>query len=551
MPSSHRSSCRSAAAALLVVGFSSTAPSSDVLVSGWVGPSVVVGRAAGRGLVRARPTTITAAAGAATGALRVSTRSSSSPRPCRCGSVTSMSSSSSRHGKNGREQQGGDCKTIMTGQASPLPAHRRPQSDDAGGGDAWGKVMDGIKRVGVGTLAGLFLMAGGDVGAAFGDVGVVEPTSSVTVQDLQRYDGFEDYAAQGQQMENSDVGCFANECKRETASCFTDGSCLKGVTCLGRCKGEQECATRCFAQYGSNKLDSWLTCTLEDHSCVKIPKDMDFSAIDKDPPHIVKGFEAKQLQGTWYKIMGVNKKYDCFDCQKNTFNVAQAVDAPVPSGGDVTAATATPRQVADIKVNFRLAKPDSDDFWENTITETLQVDPADSPRTFHTDGKLFGLSFKENWYVTGHSTDPGEEFVFVQYRGHTLQGSYDGGFVYARKPYLPKSALAKVAKVAREHGIDPDSMSAIDNTCSVRKSLPRAGDATNMNPLERLRYEASFVYDLMEWVHPGTIHKYAKTDKKKNNLASSPSSSSARMAKAGGGGMSSSLKAGPLAGDEG
>ncbi|CAN0265516.1 unnamed protein product [Ectocarpus fasciculatus] len=80
--------------------------------------------------------------------------------------------------------------------------------------------------------------------------------------------------------------------------------------------------------------------------------------------------------------MGVNKKYDCFDCQKNTFNVAQVCFA---------------LYVADIKVNFRLAKPDSDDFWENTITETLQVDPADAPRTFHTDGKLFGLSFKENW----------------------------------------------------------------------------------------------------------------------------------------------------------
>lgn len=92
--------------------------------------------------------------------------------------------------------------------------------------------MDELKRVGVGALAGLFLMAGagvggGDIPAAFADVGGLEPTSSVTVQDLQRYDGFEDFAAQGQQMENSDVGCFANECKRETASCFTDGSCLK------------------------------------------------------------------------------------------------------------------------------------------------------------------------------------------------------------------------------------------------------------------------------------------------------------------------------------
>lgn len=94
-------------------------------------------------------------------------------------------------------------------------------------------MVDQAKRAGVGALAGLFLMAGAAAGggetiqAAFADVGGLEPTSSVTVQDLQRYDGFEDYAAQGQQMENSDVGCFANECKRETASCFTDGSCLK------------------------------------------------------------------------------------------------------------------------------------------------------------------------------------------------------------------------------------------------------------------------------------------------------------------------------------
>ena len=30
-------------------------------------------------------------------------------------------------------------------------------------------------------------------------------------------------------------------------------------------------------------------------------------------------------------------------------------------------------QFADIKVDFRLAKPDSNDFWENTITERLEV----------------------------------------------------------------------------------------------------------------------------------------------------------------------------------
>lgn len=114
----------------------------------------------------------------------------------------------------------------------PRPAARSPPAPrrrDEGGDrpDPWSGVADGLKKAGVGALAGLLLMAGAGGGAAFADVGGLEPTSSVTVQDLQRYDGFEDYAAQGQQMEDSDVGCFANECKRETASCFTDGSCLK------------------------------------------------------------------------------------------------------------------------------------------------------------------------------------------------------------------------------------------------------------------------------------------------------------------------------------
>lgn len=94
--------------------------------------------------------------------------------------------------------------------------------------------------------------------------------------------------------------------------------------------------------------------------------------------------------------MGVNKKYDCFDCQKNTFSVAQVGQQQQQEDGGESE-SGTTGEVADIKVNFRLAKPDSDDFWENTITEQLQVDPSGSPRTFHTDGKLFGLSFKENW----------------------------------------------------------------------------------------------------------------------------------------------------------
>lgn len=55
------------------------------------------------------------------------------------------------------------------------------------------------------------------------------------------------------------------------------------------------------------------------------------------------------------------------------------------------------------------------------------------------------------------------------------------------------------------------------------------------------------MYDLMEWVHPGTIHEYAKADQKKNTLEQSQTVANA-------GGVSSSLKAGSrsaLDGDDG
>ena len=38
--------------------------------------------------------------------------------------------------------------------------------------------------------------------------------------------------------------CFFDECKEQSTSCFTNPACLKGITCLGNCRGEQLCATQ-------------------------------------------------------------------------------------------------------------------------------------------------------------------------------------------------------------------------------------------------------------------------------------------------------------------
>lgn len=116
----------------------------------------------------------------------------------------------------------------------------------------------------------------------------------------KQYDGFADYAKENQ-MEQSDVGCFVQKCGDQTKALFSNPRGIKGVTCLGRCKGEQSCATRCFAEFGSEDLNNWLSCTIEENECVKVPKNVDNSAENVGYSTAIRKFDPKSLVGSWYK----------------------------------------------------------------------------------------------------------------------------------------------------------------------------------------------------------------------------------------------------------
>lgn len=118
--------------------------------------------------------------------------------------------------------------------------------------------------------------------------------------DSAQYDGFAEYAKENK-MEKSDVGCFVKKCGDQTKALFSNPRGIKGVTCLGRCKGEQACATRCFAEYGSEDLNNWLSCTIEENECVKVPKNIDNSAENVGYKTAIRKFDPKSLIGTWYK----------------------------------------------------------------------------------------------------------------------------------------------------------------------------------------------------------------------------------------------------------
>ena len=108
--------------------------------------------------------------------------------------------------------------------------------------------------------------------------------------------GFAGFAAAGGTMV-SDYSCFFNHCKAQTTDCFSNPACLKGVTCLGSCRGEQLCATQCFVRFGSERLNAWLSCTLEDQKCISTGIQQDTSKFYANAPPAIANFKPCDLEG--------------------------------------------------------------------------------------------------------------------------------------------------------------------------------------------------------------------------------------------------------------
>lgn len=123
----------------------------------------------------------------------------------------------------------------------------------------------------------------------------------------------------------------------------------------------------------------------------------------------------------------------------------------------------------DVEVEYRMPREragQAPTYFRQNLRENLVFDQeTGSRRTAHTEGKMFGLTFWENWYVIGENSLQEPPFKFVYYTGKTLQNRYEGAFVYARKPELPASSMPHIYRLAREAGMEPTDFCAIDNRC--------------------------------------------------------------------------------------
>ena len=270
-----------------------------------------------------------------------------------------------------------------------------------------------------------------------------------------------------------DTSCFKPDgaCGAAAQSCLKTDNCRRGMTCTAKCLGDNACITGCFAKYGNEPMNDLLECSIERHECIKVailPGGPDLASEAPLPPIMpVADFDAKSLEGSWYKVMGYNDRYDCFDCQQNTFKSA---------GWDKL----------DVSVEFQMPRPGRHgeaSSYPLRLSEKLVFDGKQAPdallsqkhRHARTEGHMFGLTFWENWSVIGQNSKDEPEFKFVHYSGKTSQNTYEGAFVYAREPALPPGAKAHVYQLAKQAGWAPSEFCAVrngDEVCSRPQAEP-------------------------------------------------------------------------------
>ena len=102
---------------------------------------------------------------------------------------------------------------------------------------------------------------------------------------------------------------------------------------------------------------------------------------------------------------------------------------------------------------------------------------------------------------------PSLPFLLIQ--GHTLQGNYEGAFVYAKEPVLPEAAKPAIQAAAAKAGLNFDDFTRIDNTCPAGNALndAEAGTGTSTTDWINLVVGEGGVID---WISPGWRGEYKR-----------------------------------------
>lgn len=189
-----------------------------------------------------------------------------------------------------------------------------------------------------------------------------------------------------------------------------------------------------------------MECLFVDHDCLSLPPpDPLNNATCREPTETVAKLEDEMLNGLWYVVRGFNPLYDCFQCQKLTFEIKD---------GQV-----------DYYALFNMAAVNGTQIWP---LAHMTGDDYSKPGTVSLVGSENGLPDQQDWYVMLLT----EDTMVAYYCGDILdQWHFEGLLVMSRTQTLNPEREADVSLILEDLGIK-ESQICIPDPASACQSAP-------------------------------------------------------------------------------
>jgi violaxanthin de-epoxidase len=244
--------------------------------------------------------------------------------------------------------------------------------------------------------------------------------------------------------------CLLKSCQLPLARCVTDPTCAANLVCIQTCAGkadESTCQIKCGDEFSNEVVAKFTDCAVSQKSCVPQRKDDGSYPVPK-PEALVQAFDTKDFTGEWYISAGLNKAFDCFDCQLHKWS------SPQPG-----------KLVGDLQ--WRIKDPLAGSNFVTRKTTQNFVQDKKQPGVLFNGGNDF-LHYEDTWYVLGSKKD---EYLVVYYRGsNDAWDGYGGGTIYTKTKTLDKKYFAEINEVLKPIGYSMKDFSLNDNTCKARES---------------------------------------------------------------------------------
>ena len=181
---------------------------------------------------------------------------------------------------------------------------------------------------------------------------------------------------------NPDIFCIMEHCGSQSGACMSDRDCRINMQCMLKCGlTNNSCMYECMNTYEDKIFDAMMKCLVDDHHCLTMqPPDPTFRCTP--PKQVIKNLTLSQIQGSWWIVRGLNRDYDCFDCQLSTYKpTAVAMNYTLEEKYDVV--------MLNGSVRHRLV-----------VQQVEQKNPSNGGLLDYTN-TMMGLTMYEKWQVLG------------------------------------------------------------------------------------------------------------------------------------------------------